>query len=54
MDPFMGPTTGIVPLTNVVQLLDLVPVFNTVLPGIAPSSKTCYGELHTLLSEYVR
>ena len=41
MDPSMGPATGIVPLTDVVRSLDLVPVFNTVLPGIAPSSKTC-------------
>lgn len=37
----IGPATGIVLLTDIIRPLDLIPVFNTALPGIAPSSKTC-------------
>jgi len=41
MDPSIGRPTGIIPLTHVVRLLDLVPVFDTAFSGVTPSSKTC-------------
>lgn len=41
VDPSNGPTTGIVPLTEVVRLLDLVPIFETAFSNIPPSSNTC-------------
>lgn len=41
MDPSTGFATGIIPLTEVFRALDLVPVFNTAFPNVAPSSKTC-------------
>ena len=41
MDPLIAPPTGIIPLTHVVRLLDLIPVFDTAFSDIPPSSKTC-------------
>ena len=41
VDPLNGLATGIVPLTEVVRLLDLVPVFATALPHVPPRSETC-------------
>lgn len=41
VDPLMGLATGIIPLTEVFRALDLVPVFDTAFPDVAPGSKTC-------------
>ena len=49
MDPLMAPLTGIIPLTHIVQLLDLIPIFNTAFSDMPPSSKTClegYGHYY--------
>ncbi|KAG6371058.1 hypothetical protein JVT61DRAFT_10595 [Boletus reticuloceps] len=37
----MGPVSGIVPLTDIDRPLDLVPVFDTALPGVVTSKETC-------------
>jgi len=39
--PLTGHATGIVAITEVVQALDLVPVFSTAFSDVPPSSKTC-------------
>jgi hypothetical protein len=41
MDPLIAPPTGIIPLTHIVRLLDLIPIFNTAFSDMPPSSKTC-------------
>ena len=41
VDPMMGRATGIVPLTDVVRAVDLVPVFDTAFPHVPSSSNTC-------------
>ncbi|KAL4071992.1 hypothetical protein J3A83DRAFT_4358328 [Scleroderma citrinum] len=49
VDPSMGFVTGIIPLTEVFWVLELVPVFDTMFPNVAPSSKTCmegYGHYY--------
>ena len=53
MDPLIAPPTGIIPLTHVVQLLDLISVFDTTFSDIPPSSKTCMeGYVHYYLNTF--
>ena len=53
MDPLTAPPTGTVPLMHVVQLLDLIPVFDTTFSDIPPSSKTCMeGYVHYYLNPF--
>ena len=41
MQPLEIRTNGIVPITDVMLAVDLVPVFSTVLPGVGQCSETC-------------
>ncbi|KAG6372042.1 hypothetical protein JVT61DRAFT_8748 [Boletus reticuloceps] len=41
MQPFEARASSIVPLTDVILAVDLVPVFDTSLPGVAECSETC-------------
>ena len=41
VDPLNSLHAGIVPLTEVVRLLDLIPIFDTAFSNIPPSSNTC-------------